>query len=221
MVVREVFVSHASVDGPHAMALVDSLEAGGTACWVAPRDVGSGRDYTEEIVEGLRGARVVVLLASAGSYQSQHVKRELRLAVEMNVLIVPVQLDDAPLPAAFSYCLSGSQRLDARGSKFTDWAAEVEVTIAHLTGDPEVQAPGRSTGTGRAGRLPLRLDAFIGRDAEVRELGAGGETRSHNARCWLGPYSLGLNSVTSTEPVAMASGSACSSTRSTTPEPEP
>src|SRR4051794_6802321 len=92
-VVREVFICHASAESAAAMDLVDALEASEITCWVAPRDVGSGSDYTEEIVQALRGIKVLVLLCSDASYRSQHVKRELRLAVEMNVVIVPVQLD--------------------------------------------------------------------------------------------------------------------------------
>lgn len=114
----------------------------GVACWVAPRDVDTGTDYTEEIIEALRCARVLVLLAPTGACQSQHVKRDVRLAVEMALPTVPMQLDDAVLRPMFSYCLSGSQRLDTRGSVARKWAAEVLASIRRLDGDPaESPAP--------------------------------------------------------------------------------
>lgn len=46
---RPVFLSYAAEDRATANAIVAALEARGTACWIAPRDIRSGADYAEAI----------------------------------------------------------------------------------------------------------------------------------------------------------------------------
>lgn len=100
-----VFVSHATADAQTAQSLVAQMEAAGTACWIAPRDVRPGHDYRIEIMEALGGCRSVLLLVSAASNASAHVLREVTVAEQRHKRIVPLRLDETPLRPELEYFL--------------------------------------------------------------------------------------------------------------------
>jgi hypothetical protein len=54
---RDVFISYASQDAAVAHAIVESLEAQGLKCWIAPRDVKPGAQYADAIVRAINEAK--------------------------------------------------------------------------------------------------------------------------------------------------------------------
>jgi hypothetical protein len=111
--VTDAFISHAAVDAALAQRLCARLEAGGTRCWIAPRDIAAGRHYAEVIDDALRGSRAIVLLLSEAATESTHVLRELERAVHYRALVLPLRLADLQPRQAYSYLLSGCQWTDA------------------------------------------------------------------------------------------------------------
>ncbi len=112
---RPVFVSYASADAAATTSLVSSLEAVGLVCWLAPRDVTPGASYAAEIVRGIDGSRVTVLVLSANAVASPHVLREIERCTSKRHPIVSVRIDQASLTPDFEYFLNSSHWLDASG----------------------------------------------------------------------------------------------------------
>ena len=110
---HDVFISHSHDDKVLADAVCASLESSGIRCWIAPRDVLAGRDWAASIVEAIETARVMVLVYSASSANSEHVKKELTLAVKAGAVIVPLRIEDVPLSGMMEYYLMGTHWLDA------------------------------------------------------------------------------------------------------------
>src|SRR5215213_1012674 len=50
---RDIFISHSSRDKPAADAVCAALERAGLRCWIAPRDIVPGTDWSAAIVDGL------------------------------------------------------------------------------------------------------------------------------------------------------------------------
>ena len=48
-----IFISHSSTDAKTAEDLCDVLEKNGNQCFLAPRDIRSGHEYAEEIINGI------------------------------------------------------------------------------------------------------------------------------------------------------------------------
>ena len=48
-------ISHASEDAAVAHRVVEVLESAGVDCWIAPRDIVPGSDYTHAILDGIAG----------------------------------------------------------------------------------------------------------------------------------------------------------------------
>jgi hypothetical protein len=112
---HEVFISYAVEDREVADKVCDALERGGIRCWIAPRDVPVGADYEEAIMDGITSSRLLVLVLSAHSNASPHVKREIQNAcVEgSRTQIIPLRIDDIEYNKALRYYLGSAQWLDA------------------------------------------------------------------------------------------------------------
>ncbi len=110
----EVFISYASSDFARAAALCDALEAQGVPCWIAPRDIERELlPYTEAITKALGRVRAVVVVLSAMANQSVHIPRELDLALQRRLPIVPVRIEAVAPAGQLDYLLRTCQWLNA------------------------------------------------------------------------------------------------------------
>ena len=78
---HDVFICHAHQDRTVANAVCATLESHGVRCWIAPRDILPGSEWGAAIIDALKEARVMVLVFSSGSNESDQVKREVERAV--------------------------------------------------------------------------------------------------------------------------------------------
>jgi TolB-like protein len=105
-------VSYASQDAAVANSIVESLEAQGLKCWMAPRDVKPGAQYADAIVRAITEAKAVVLVMSGSAVGSSHVGREVERAASKHKQIIAFRIDAAPLSPGLEYFLSESQWID-------------------------------------------------------------------------------------------------------------
>lgn len=112
---HKVFISYAAEDKHIADAVCETLEAREIKCWYAPRDVSYGVDFDETIVDAICESRLMILILSAHSNQSAHVKREIQNACmeDADVPILPFRVDDVPLNKALRYYIGAVHWLDA------------------------------------------------------------------------------------------------------------
>lgn len=111
-----VFISHATEDLPWAEAVVVALEAEGQNCWLAARDIVPGAvAYSGEIAKAIKRSRLMVALVSRHASASAHVAREVSIAFERNLPVVPVKIDDEPLGDSLEYFFTAAQMLIVAG----------------------------------------------------------------------------------------------------------
>lgn len=106
----KLFISHASEDGKAAVSVTAEFESHGIATWLATRDIHVGTNYAEQIYEAVLESSHVVVLLSSESVSSQHVQREVNLAIDKQKPLLPIVVSDtgdlmASLPAAWKYWL--------------------------------------------------------------------------------------------------------------------
>ena len=110
----DVFISYASADFAQADATRQYLENGGRRCWIAPRDINTGGlPYTEAIPQAIQQVRAVVVLLSPSANLSVHIPREIDLALERKLPVVPLRLDDILPAGQLEYLLRTCQWLNA------------------------------------------------------------------------------------------------------------
>lgn len=110
---HQVFISYSSKDAAIANQIVEYLENNGYKCWIAPRNITSGHDYTDMINDAIMACRAVVVVMSRKALQSQWVKKELATATSNNKIIIPFRIEQVELSGGFLFMLNNVQWIDA------------------------------------------------------------------------------------------------------------
>lgn len=110
---HEVFLSYSSKNKLVADAVCARLEQHKLRCWIAPRDIAPGADWTVALVDAIQGCRVFVLIFSKDSNVSEQVKREVNLAIGGGRMIIPIRIEDVPLSKQMQYLIGTPHWLDA------------------------------------------------------------------------------------------------------------
>jgi len=158
----DIFVSYcAKTDRDSAYELVGYTESRGIECWIAPRDVQGGMEWAAEIVNAITLAKVMVLIFSTSANSSPQVRREVMLAVDRGVRVVPFRIEDITPAASLEYFLAGHQWLDAFPPPLEPHYAKLVVCLNNLLATPtnpprrsEVPAPRADP---RAGQINPRV----------------------------------------------------------------
>ncbi len=127
---KEVFISYSSVDIAQATTVRTVLEKNGLSCWMAPRDIPGGSNYTKEIPIAIRNCKVFVIILSENAQSSHWVLKELDSAVNCGKVILPFMLEDCTLNDEFNFLLTGAQRYAAYQKK----AEAMETLIGRIRG---------------------------------------------------------------------------------------
>jgi hypothetical protein len=109
----DLFISYSQADVDTAFGLVSCLEQAGFSCWIAPRDIEPAADWAEEIIEGISGAKMLILVFSAHSNQSAQVRREVERAVHKELPILPFRVEAIRPSKSLEYFLSAQHWMDA------------------------------------------------------------------------------------------------------------
>ena len=110
---HDIFISHSSKDKAIADAICANLEGAGVRCWIAPRDISPGEDWPTAIDKAISQSRVMVLVFSAHSNSSDDVSRELFLAANSKLVIIPFKIENIEPEPGKRYYLARTHWLDA------------------------------------------------------------------------------------------------------------
>jgi hypothetical protein len=143
-----VFISYSSTDEKKALTVCTYLEERGVNCWIAPRDVLPGMDWTEALMGAITECKGLVLIFSAEANRSVAVKREVQNAASKGKVIVPVKIDDATPSRAMEFVIGNTHWLDAMHEPFESHLDRLLVSVTTLvnaiesiSGRPPVVAP--------------------------------------------------------------------------------
>ncbi len=116
-----IFISHSSLNSDAAEKLCAMLEERGFDCFIAPRDIRSGYEYAEELVNGIDNSDLVVLLLSKDANNSPHVLREVERAVSKKKSIIVYKLEEVTLTKSLEYFLMTHQWVNTKpGDNFDE-----------------------------------------------------------------------------------------------------
>ncbi len=104
-----IFISHSSKNEEAAEKICRILESHNHKCFLAARDIRPGREYAEEIVNGIDRADAVIVLLSKEANQSPHVLREVERSVSHSIPIIIYKLEDVELTKSMEYFLMTHQ----------------------------------------------------------------------------------------------------------------
>jgi hypothetical protein len=131
--VPHVFISFSSEDKESALDLVQHLEAAGLRCWISARDVPFGDDYQDAICDAVDSAHAMLLLFSSNANKSREIRKELALASERDLFVLPVRIENVEPTKGFKYELATRQYIDF----FEDRVAALKLIIKALSARQE------------------------------------------------------------------------------------
>jgi hypothetical protein len=109
----DVFLSHSSKDAAVAAAACAALERAGLSCWIAPRNIQPGAEWSAAIIEGIESSRLLVLVLTQHSNVSQQVLREVERAVAKGLPIIPLRVEAVQPTKGLEFFISSQHWLDA------------------------------------------------------------------------------------------------------------
>lgn len=128
---HDIFVSYSSEDRPLVERIVASIESESRRCWVAYRDIPPGVPaWAEPIVTAIASSRLVLVLLTTNSIPSIEVLREVTLAADERIPLLPVTLDRTPLSAGLRYYFVAGQRLDLSGASPAEQVRRIAPAVA-------------------------------------------------------------------------------------------
>src|SRR5437764_2584985 len=140
---HDVFISHSAQDKSVADAVCAGLENAGVRCWIAPRDVQPGRSFAGEITRAIQQSKVMVLIFSAHSNNSQQVLREVQLAVSSHLHIIQLRIEDVRPNDDLTYFLSTPHWLDALIPPVEKHLQRLVAAVETLLGKTDAESPSR------------------------------------------------------------------------------
>jgi hypothetical protein len=99
----DVFISFSSKDRSLADRVVSAIEASGSRCWIAHRDAPPGVPYGEAIVDAIELARMVLLVLTRHSNESEHVLREIERAANARKRLLIFEAEEVTPSKGLSY----------------------------------------------------------------------------------------------------------------------
>jgi hypothetical protein len=112
------FASYSRDDSKAVCDVVQYALGYGFAFWIDQLDLQPGVRWTRDVVRAIRRSRAIVVFLSANAYPSNDVFREIATAGRANKVMIPVFLDDTPVPDEFMYYLSIHQGVRV---SWSDW----------------------------------------------------------------------------------------------------
>ena len=162
---QDVFISYSNKDRPVAERLCAALENAGVSGWIAPRDIATGLDWPAAISNAIAASRILLLVFSAESNASRDVSRELSLASDSNLIILPFKIDGTTPEPGKQYYLARTHWFEASNpptQEHIDSLISYAKAFLAERASPEVAQPAPRVRAARH-NLPFQLTSFIGR----------------------------------------------------------
>lgn len=135
---HEVFISYSHKDEKIREAVCQKLEAEGIKCWYAPRNIQPGEEWADSITNALKQSKVMILIFTDNSNNSNQVLREVGLAVDFKEAIIPFKCDNTIPSGSMQYYLSTLHWLNAPDGPESALPELTELTKKALAGENKI-----------------------------------------------------------------------------------
>ena len=110
---EQIFVSHSSQDVVAAREIRRFLESHGYRTWMAPESLRGRTSWVDQILAAVADCPAMVVVLSQHTSASEHVAREVSLALDARKTVIPVRVAPVELSGSLNYLLHLVQWVDA------------------------------------------------------------------------------------------------------------
>ena len=108
----EVFLSYSRSDQDRVLELAAKLRAEGVSLWIDQGAIDAAKLWSEQIVNALESAKVLLLFVTEAAVHSDNVAKEVMLVSERKGHILPVHLEPTVITSTLKYQLAGIQHIE-------------------------------------------------------------------------------------------------------------
>ena len=108
----EVFLSYSRSDQQRVLELAEKLRASGVSLWIDQGGLDAASLWSEQIVNALESAKVLLLFVTEAAVHSDNVAKEVMLVSERKGHILPVYLEPTVITPTLKYQLAGIQHIE-------------------------------------------------------------------------------------------------------------
>jgi TIR domain len=141
---HDVYISYSHVDKAAADAACATLERAGIRCWIAPRDITPGDEWSAAIIKAIDQCRAMVLIFSQNANNSRQIRREVERAITVGIPLVPVRIEDTVPTESLAYFMGTVHWLDAMTPPFENHLIKLADSLKALL---QARAPSPLAGT--------------------------------------------------------------------------
>ena len=131
---QQTFISYSTKDEATAIQIYDGLKARGINCWIAciGLQLCPGAAWQSEIINALEDSSVMLLIFSSNVNESEQILKEISVADDNGIVIIPLKIDNAPFTGGYNFELKNRQHIQLYNDidKRLD---EIADTIKYLT----------------------------------------------------------------------------------------
>jgi hypothetical protein len=129
---HDVYISYSHVDKAAADAACATLERAGIRCWIAPRDITPGDEWSAAIIKAIDQCRAMVLIFSQNANTSRQIRREVERAITVGIPLVPVRIEDVVPTESLAYFMGTVHWLDAMTPPFENHLVKLADSLKAL-----------------------------------------------------------------------------------------
>jgi len=180
---HDVYISYSHVDKAAADAACATLERAGIRCWIAPRDITPGDEWSAAIIKAIDQCRAMVLIFSQNANNSRQIRREVERAITVGIPLVPVRIEDTVPTESLAYFMGTVHWLDAMTPPFENHLIKLADSLkallqarapSPLAGSAPFTAPGAgpiaSAASSTATAAPIPFTAAMGQPGAERTM---------------------------------------------------
>ena len=109
---HDIFIAHSPEDKTIAETICNTLESEGIKCWLASRNIRKGQDHNKAVKKAINSGRIMVIVFSKHSNKATNLAGEMNIAVNADLSIIPLRLDQVEPKGVMQYYLADTHWFD-------------------------------------------------------------------------------------------------------------
>lgn len=108
---QDIFISYSRQDIEVIDKICKHLEANGITYFRDIFDIAISNIFPQTLADGILSSKLVLFIASQHSFASNYTSKEVTFAYQNHITILPLAVDDTPMPTRYSFMFSDVQCL--------------------------------------------------------------------------------------------------------------
>lgn len=117
---NDIFISYSRRDQEFVTRLASELDQQVAGVWFDQSDIQVGQQWHDEIMDGIRACKALILVLSPDAAESRYVREELNKALELGKPIIPILYRPANWSGEFETLVKEVQTLDLRSGSYAE-----------------------------------------------------------------------------------------------------